>query len=194
MARKRLSAFTLIELLVVVGILTLLVAILLPSLAAAKRVSKRTYCLSNLHDLGVAMQAYVQVNRERFPVLCQYPSLEALLPAANRRPPVSRGLARELGGTPSEVLACPADEVTTAGPLSGVQVGGRYYDAQETSYEWNPYLNGLPRDTRKVTVGGVVIPLSQVWMMVDFEAFHGPQRLPRCRNYLYPDLRAESEK
>jgi hypothetical protein len=29
---------------------------------------------------------------------------------------------------------------------------------------------------------------------VDFEAFHGSKRLPRCRNYLYPDLRVDSEK
>src|SRR5690349_18002830 len=47
-------SFTLIELLVVVAIISLLAAMLLPSLAKAKNRSKQAACLQNLKQVGVA--------------------------------------------------------------------------------------------------------------------------------------------
>jgi len=209
MTRKR--AFTLIEVLVVVAIIAMLIAVLTPSLSEAKRISKRTTCLSNLHEAGLAVQEYVQQHGEKFPTLCEYLSVELAKPnPADRRPPISRGLGTEFGGKRSKVLECPADVVTerpsdsasaTPSPVPDVRIGGRYYDVEETSYEWNQYLNGLPRDVKKfkwvsqnVKIQSHEVLLKDVWMLVDFEAFHGSKRLPRCRNYLYPDLRVESEK
>lgn len=52
------SAFTLIEVLVVVAIIALLVAILMPSLAAARYEARLTVCRSNLHQLGLGIAAY----------------------------------------------------------------------------------------------------------------------------------------
>jgi prepilin-type N-terminal cleavage/methylation domain-containing protein/prepilin-type processing-associated H-X9-DG protein len=54
--------FTLIELLVVVAIIALLISILVPSLARAKRNAKRAVCASNLHQIGLAIPAYAQDN------------------------------------------------------------------------------------------------------------------------------------
>ncbi|HAU38301.1 MAG TPA: hypothetical protein DCX07_11385, partial [Phycisphaerales bacterium] len=52
--------FTLIELLVVIAILSLLVSILLPSLARAKDLAKGVLCLSMLKSLGTANQLYAE--------------------------------------------------------------------------------------------------------------------------------------
>ena len=57
--RNRSGAFTLIELLVVIGIIGLMVAIIVPSLAAARRGAKRTICASNLRQIGVASASYL---------------------------------------------------------------------------------------------------------------------------------------
>ncbi|HOA74605.1 MAG TPA: prepilin-type N-terminal cleavage/methylation domain-containing protein [Phycisphaerae bacterium] len=54
----RRQGFTLIEILVVVAIIALLISILLPSLRLAQEASKRTACLSNTRQLGLAWTLY----------------------------------------------------------------------------------------------------------------------------------------
>ncbi len=66
--RRRDVGFTLIELLVVVAIIALLISLLLPSLGKARERARRANCLSNLHQQGVAFNAYSADHKQVLPV------------------------------------------------------------------------------------------------------------------------------
>lgn len=66
------SGFTLIEVLVVVAIIALLVAILIPSLAAARTESRIVACQANAKQLGTMMSAYLAEHGGALPIIINW--------------------------------------------------------------------------------------------------------------------------
>jgi prepilin-type N-terminal cleavage/methylation domain-containing protein/prepilin-type processing-associated H-X9-DG protein len=142
---SRWRAFTLIELLVVIATIAILAALMLPSLASARDKGLKTACLSNLHQMGLAIQAYASDNDGRIPYGPKappftsagdfYPSTGAptSLVSLQSGAPVGLGLLlKDHLCNQSKALFCPGSDqkVDAAAELARVgtnQAQGSYY-------------------------------------------------------------------
>ncbi|HVF10690.1 MAG TPA: type II secretion system protein, partial [Abditibacteriaceae bacterium] len=66
-SKPRDAGFTLIELLVVIAIISLLAAMLFPVLAKAREKGRQAVCMSNLRQIGMGLQMYLQDHTEMLP-------------------------------------------------------------------------------------------------------------------------------
>ena len=62
------NGFTVPELLAVVALISILIAMLLPSMVRSKEIARRAVCASNLHQLGTGMLGYAAEASGRIPI------------------------------------------------------------------------------------------------------------------------------
>jgi prepilin-type N-terminal cleavage/methylation domain-containing protein len=95
------GGFTLIELLVVIAIIAILAGLLLGALASAKSRGKTAQCVSNLHQIGLAMSMYMSDNADKFPCTGA--------PAPNESISDVWRLLNPIVSTNATFYVCPAD-------------------------------------------------------------------------------------
>jgi len=186
--RKR-QAFTLIELLVVITILALIISILLPGLFNVRVQAKRMACASNLRQIGVGMQSYLSENNDRLPHASFLPSTGPL-PLNTKKPIYIADELLEHIGNASEVFRCPKDEPGAARP--DPNGGLSYFESERSSYEYRsrPRLGGstvAEVATRIANFTGQPIADNTIWIMRDYDNFHGKAGERGARRYLYSD-------
>jgi prepilin-type N-terminal cleavage/methylation domain-containing protein len=123
---RRSAAFTLIELLVVVAILSLLIAIMIPSLSAARASAKLAACKARLGQLGMAITMYADENEEIMPhgppceeefdfTCADFATNQLWIGAGNPFHPLERiglGILLENDVQEKEMYFCPGDDTT----------------------------------------------------------------------------------
>jgi prepilin-type N-terminal cleavage/methylation domain-containing protein/prepilin-type processing-associated H-X9-DG protein len=166
------AAFTLIELLVVIAIIAILAALLMPVFGKAKENARGTACLSNLRQIGVGLQLYVQENNNRMPSMRDR-LLDTNSPVIPL-PTVDEVLSNHVGNV--LVFACPSDKGNDK-PSQFVQTG--------SSYGWNSLLNG--QDADHLTILMMDFGVSHTPVMFDKETFHAARGEKKGVNYLYAD-------
>jgi prepilin-type N-terminal cleavage/methylation domain-containing protein len=101
-------AFTLTELLVVIFVLTVVAALLLPALAAAKRKSSKIGCVQNLKQTGLSFRIWEGDNGDKYPMKVSVTNGGAMeLALAGDVAGIFRSMSNELS-TP-KILVCPND-------------------------------------------------------------------------------------
>jgi prepilin-type N-terminal cleavage/methylation domain-containing protein len=76
---RRSRAFTVVELLVVISIISLLMALLLPAVQAARESGRRITCSNNMAQLGKSVQLYLG-SKQNYPPSRAFPSWQAPYP------------------------------------------------------------------------------------------------------------------
>lgn len=158
MKQKQHRGFTLVELLVVIAILSVLAALLLPTIEASMEMARRVSCANNLRQQSFALNSYVE-NEGKYPYyspgpffLNQWAGKKGTgMPSSNMRAMNAYlGYTEPVGYTTSgvlEVLHCPSD----IGSDGGFQVRKpSYWDFFGNSYVFNSNCN-----TNNISVNGV---------------------------------------
>ncbi len=159
------AAFTLVELLVVIGIIAVLIAILMPALAAARESANRTKCSFNLRNWGVAAYNFAADHRGRFPAAmvhgtyCPIPdSIEPFQTTKNQmEDPGTTNIRATFPGTPDQYQELYGLDLKGWASY-GLQLGSLQYVVTETGGGFDA-ANAIAQDPGGLT-SSLVCPSS----------------------------------
>ncbi len=161
-------AFTLVELIVVIAVIALFAIIAFPAFQRVIASGRATACISNLRQLGAALNTYLADNNNIMPTLKV--GRDKLTDDA---PVIDNTLDKYV--SEKKVFACPAD------PRFAAETG--------TSYFWNVTLNG--QALASLNFLGLVDQHSRIPILGDKEGFH--PYLQDKVNILYADGHASKD-
>lgn len=180
------KAFSLVELLVVISIIGVLIGILLPVLAGARKSVQKTTCAGNLRQIGIAVQAHRTDNKDTLPIARYMPAPFLSVDEDPSFPEAMEGYIPNEGNKTNAVWQCPDDEIV--------------YDLCGTSYDYVSMFGGLrPKDIFFIRMGAATeeeIILSRDFdnAAADIEGSEAPMEIPARhlrRNNLWLDGRVE---
>ena len=155
--------------LAVLAVIAILAALVIQPATKAHEIARATACLSNLRQIGIALQLYAQDNNNRMPIMRDR-LFETNAPPTNTLPSMEEVLSNYLGAV--KVLRCPSDRK-------------RIFEQTGSSYAWNSLLNG--QDAEHLKVLNLDFDPHQIPVMFDKEAFHSARGEKKGVNYLYAD-------